>query len=214
MTELKRAPEQNEWPWWGLFHALVTISLSFTEKLPSSYASEMGMVPPVLALGVRGPKARSALQNIMGPSDPQLAGMTDCSSINAIYCRSQAEPLVYLPQLDSHVHRELCLWFGGRAARAALHGGVLDPASRCNRVRWWHWPACFWATVVLVGKARHGWQTSTRLVCFVLSISLLLKVWMNQSNGWEQSVHFQCSHMLLQSVKAFSLSQDRLFWLC
>nr|XP_038042800.1 uncharacterized protein C16orf71 homolog isoform X7 [Anas platyrhynchos] len=111
------------------------VLLSSSEKLPSSYASETGMVPPVLALGVRGPKARSALQNIMGPSDPQLAGVTDCTSINAIYCRSQAEPLVYLPQLDSRVHRELCLWFGGRAAHAALHGGVLDPASRCNRVR-------------------------------------------------------------------------------
>ncbi|XP_032053664.1 uncharacterized protein C16orf71 homolog [Aythya fuligula] len=86
------------------------VLLSSSEKLPSSYASEMGMVPPVLALGVRGPKARSTLQNIMGPSDPQLAGVTDCSSINAIYCRSQAEPLVYLPQLDSRVHRELCLW--------------------------------------------------------------------------------------------------------
>ncbi|XP_066834100.1 dynein axonemal assembly factor 8 isoform X6 [Anser cygnoides] len=111
------------------------VLLSSSEKLPSSYASEMGKVPPVLALGVRGPKARSTLQNIIGPSDPQLAGVTDCSSINAIYCRSQAEPLVYLPQLDSRVHRELCLWFGGRAAHAALHGGVLDPASRCNRVR-------------------------------------------------------------------------------
>ncbi|XP_068554859.1 dynein axonemal assembly factor 8 isoform X7 [Anas acuta] len=111
------------------------VLLSSSEKLPSSYASETGMVPPVLALGVRGPKARSTLQNIMGPSDPQLAGVTDCTSINAIYCRSQAEPLVYLPQLDSRVHRELCLWFGGRAAHAALHGGVLDPASRCNRVR-------------------------------------------------------------------------------
>nr|XP_047917542.1 dynein axonemal assembly factor 8 isoform X9 [Anser cygnoides] len=111
------------------------VLLSSSEKLPSSYASEMGKVPPVLALGMRGPKARSTLQNIIGPSDPQLAGVTDCSSINAIYCRSQAEPLVYLPQLDSRVHRELCLWFGGRAAHAALHGGVLDPASRCNRVR-------------------------------------------------------------------------------
>ncbi|XP_040430159.1 uncharacterized protein C16orf71 homolog isoform X7 [Cygnus olor] len=111
------------------------VLLSSSEKLPSSYASEMGKVLPVLALGVRGPKARSTLQNIIGPSDPQLAGVTDCSSINAIYCRSQAEPLVYLPQLDSRVHRELCLWFGGRAAHAALHGGVLDPASRCNRVR-------------------------------------------------------------------------------
>ncbi|XP_068276337.1 dynein axonemal assembly factor 8 [Nyctibius grandis] len=107
--------------------------LSSSEKLPPSYTSKTGKVPPVLALGVRGPKARSTLQNIMGPSDPQLASVTDRSSINAIYCRSQAEPLVYMPHLDSRVHRELCLWFGGRAAEAALHDGVLDPASRCDR---------------------------------------------------------------------------------
>ncbi|KAM6197249.1 dynein axonemal assembly factor 8 isoform 1-T1 [Sarcoramphus papa] len=109
------------------------VLLSSSEKLPSSYTSKTGKVPPVLALGVRGPKARSALQNIIGPSDPQLASVTDCSSINAIYCQSQAEPLVYLPHLDSRVHRELCLWFGGRAPDAALHTGVLHPASQCNR---------------------------------------------------------------------------------
>ncbi|XP_054067001.1 dynein axonemal assembly factor 8 [Rissa tridactyla] len=102
------------------------VLLSSSEKLPSSYTSKPGKVPPVLALGVRGPKARSTLQNVFGPSDPQLASVTDCGSINAIYCRSQAEPLLYLPHLDSRVHRELCLWFGGRVA------GVLDPASRCS----------------------------------------------------------------------------------
>ncbi|XP_052628942.1 dynein axonemal assembly factor 8 isoform X2 [Harpia harpyja] len=108
------------------------VLLFSSEKLPSSYTSKTGKVPPVLALGVRGPKACSTLQNIIGPSDPQLASMMDCSSINAIYCRSQAEPLVYLPHLDSCVHRELCLWFGGRDADAALHAGVLDLASQCN----------------------------------------------------------------------------------
>ncbi|KAM6379269.1 dynein axonemal assembly factor 8 [Pluvialis apricaria] len=108
------------------------VLLSSSEKLPSSYTSKTGKVPPVLALGVRGPKARHTLQNIIGPSDPQLASVTDCSSVNAIYCRHQAEPLVYLPHLESRVHRELCLWFGGRAAGAALHAGVLDPASLCN----------------------------------------------------------------------------------
>ncbi|XP_040540132.1 dynein axonemal assembly factor 8 isoform X2 [Gallus gallus] len=106
--------------------------LSSSEKLPSSYASE---TDKVLALGVRGPKGISTLQNTTGPSDPQLAGMTDCGSINAIYCMSHGEPPVYLPQQDSCVHRELCLWFGGRAADAALHGGILDPTSRCNRTR-------------------------------------------------------------------------------
>ena len=113
--------------------------LSFTEKLPASYTSKTGKVPPVLALGVRGPKARSTLQSIVGPSDPRLASVMDCSSINAIYGRSPAEPLVYLPFLDSHVHEELCLWFGARATCAVLPSGVLGLASRCDRARWWPW---------------------------------------------------------------------------
>ncbi|KAF4791896.1 hypothetical protein TURU_125046 [Turdus rufiventris] len=74
--------------------------LSSSEKLPSSYTSEPGKVPPVLALGVRGPKAHGILQDITQGSP---------------WARSQAEPLVSLP-LPSRVHRELCLWFGGRAA--------------------------------------------------------------------------------------------------
>ncbi|KAL2298753.1 hypothetical protein Nmel_014349 [Mimus melanotis] len=74
--------------------------LSSSEKLPSSYTSEPGKVPPVLAVGVRGPKARGILQDITHGSP---------------WARSQAEPLVSLP-LPSQVHRELCLWFGGRAA--------------------------------------------------------------------------------------------------
>ncbi|OPJ87665.1 hypothetical protein AV530_001090 [Patagioenas fasciata monilis] len=108
------------------------VLLSSSEKLPSSYTSKTGRVPPVLALSLRGPKAHSTLQNIFGPSDPQLASVTDCGSINAIYCRSQAEPLAYRPQRDSRVQRELCLWFAGRAAGAALCAGGLDLASRCD----------------------------------------------------------------------------------
>ncbi|XP_067162073.1 dynein axonemal assembly factor 8 isoform X3 [Apteryx mantelli] len=111
------------------------VLLSSSEKLPSSYTPEPGKMPPVLALGMRGPKACSTLQNIMGPSDPQLASVTDCASINALYCRSRAEPLAYLPHLDSRVHMELCLWFGGRAADAALHVGVLNLACRYNKAR-------------------------------------------------------------------------------
>ncbi|KAM6320086.1 LOW QUALITY PROTEIN: dynein axonemal assembly factor 8 [Podargus strigoides] len=106
--------------------------LSSSEKLPSSYTSKTGRVPPVQALGMRGPKACSTLQNIIGPPDPQLVSVTDSSSINAIYCRSQEEPLVCLPLLDSCVHRELCPWSGGRDADAA---GVLDLASQCDRAR-------------------------------------------------------------------------------
>ncbi|XP_062444303.1 dynein axonemal assembly factor 8 [Rhea pennata] len=111
------------------------VLLSSSEKLPSSYTPETGKMPPVLALGTRGLKARSTLQNIMGPSDPQLASVTDCTSINALYCRSQAEPLAYLPHLDSRVHRELCLWFGGRAVGAALHVGAMNLACRYNKAR-------------------------------------------------------------------------------
>ncbi|XP_030814278.1 uncharacterized protein C16orf71 homolog [Camarhynchus parvulus] len=70
--------------------------LSSSEKLPSSYTSEPGKVPPVLALGVRGPRAHGILQDIT----------RGCG---------RAEPVVFLP-LASRVHRELCLWFGGRAA--------------------------------------------------------------------------------------------------
>ncbi|XP_068062641.1 dynein axonemal assembly factor 8 [Anomalospiza imberbis] len=85
--------------------------LSSSEKLPSSYTSEPGKVPPVLALGVRGPKAHGILQDIT-----QGSGRA----------RSQAEPVVSLP-LPSRVHRELCLWFGGKAA------GILPPPSSSQR---------------------------------------------------------------------------------
>ncbi|XP_059718034.1 dynein axonemal assembly factor 8 [Haemorhous mexicanus] len=81
--------------------------LSSSEKLPSTYTSEPGRVPPVLALGVRGPRARGILQDI-------TRGW------------GRAEPVVSLP-LASRVHRELCLWFGGRAA------GILPPPSSSQR---------------------------------------------------------------------------------
>ncbi|XP_038276647.1 dynein axonemal assembly factor 8 isoform X2 [Dermochelys coriacea] len=113
-----------------------SVLLSSTDKLPSTYTPEAGKAPPVLALGLRGPKARNALQDIIGPSDPQLASMTDCGSINAIYCRSQAEPLAYLPHTDSRVHRELCLSFGGRACcDEVLHVGAQNPACKYNKSR-------------------------------------------------------------------------------
>nr|XP_025036287.1 uncharacterized protein C16orf71 homolog isoform X2 [Pelodiscus sinensis] len=124
-----------------------SVLLSSTDKLPSAYAPEAGKVPPVLALGVRGPNARSALQDIIGPSDPQLARMTDGSSINAIYCRSHAEPLAYLPHTDSRVHRELCLYFGGRACwEEVLLAGVQNPACKYNKTRPQS-PVCNRATV-------------------------------------------------------------------
>lgn len=180
MTDLKKSTGV-EWMTLGwVVPCFICMHLSFTEKLPSSYASE---TDKVLALGVRGPKGISTLQNITGPSDPQLAGMTDCSSINAIYCMSHGEPPVYLPQQDSCVHRELCLWFGGRAADAALHGGILDPTSRCNRTRWGCWPACLWVMVVLPGKAM--WRTDKHTVgtlCLYWSSAKSLRE--TESEGW------------------------------
>ncbi|KAM9016116.1 dynein axonemal assembly factor 8 [Ara ararauna] len=102
------------------------VLLSCSGKLPSSCTSKTSKVPPVVALGVRGPEACSILQALW------LASVMDCSSISAIYCRSPEETLVHLPLLDSHAQRELCLWFGGRAAASALHAGVLHPDSQGN----------------------------------------------------------------------------------
>ncbi|XP_061206649.1 dynein axonemal assembly factor 8 isoform X2 [Neopsephotus bourkii] len=103
------------------------VLLSCSGKLSSSCTSKTSKVQPVVALGVRGPEACSNLQA------PQLASMTDCSSISAIYCRSPEDPLIHLPLLDSYAQRELCLWFGGRAAASALHAGVLRTDSQCDR---------------------------------------------------------------------------------
>ncbi|KAJ6657589.1 hypothetical protein lerEdw1_002304, partial [Lerista edwardsae] len=102
--------------------------------LPSCYAQEK--VPGALALSLRGAHARTVLQDIMGPSDPQLAIVTDCCSVNAIYCGSRAEPLAYLPHTDHCVHRELCVWFGGRVCcEEMLRGGVPNPVCRCDKAR-------------------------------------------------------------------------------
>ncbi|XP_061456052.1 dynein axonemal assembly factor 8 isoform X3 [Rhineura floridana] len=108
--------------------------LSSTVTPPPCYAQEKAL--PVLALSFRGPKVRSALQDIMGPSDPQLARVTDSCSVNAIYCSTRSDPLAYLPHLGSRVHRELCFWFGGRACRKEiLHSGIPNPVRKCNEPR-------------------------------------------------------------------------------
>ncbi|XP_028670098.2 dynein axonemal assembly factor 8 isoform X2 [Erpetoichthys calabaricus] len=68
---------------------------------------------PVLALAFRGPRAISVWQDIAGPSDSVLAGMTDPNSINAMYCPPD-QAFFYSPRLGSHIQSELCTWFGGR----------------------------------------------------------------------------------------------------
>ncbi|XP_066496915.1 dynein axonemal assembly factor 8 [Tiliqua scincoides] len=90
----------------------------------SMLLSSMDNEPSVLALSLRGVKARSVLQDIIGPSDPQLAILTDCCSMNAIYCTSRTEPLAYLPHTDHRVLRELRCYFGGvtRCAFSCLRG--------------------------------------------------------------------------------------------
>nr|XP_056722552.1 dynein axonemal assembly factor 8 [Euleptes europaea] len=94
-----------------LLYPPYNILLSSAVTLPPSHAPEKEL--PVLALSLRGPNARGVLQDIVGPSDPRLARVTDRRSINAKYCASPAQPLVYLPRTESRVHRELCVWFGG-----------------------------------------------------------------------------------------------------
>nr|XP_055045650.1 dynein axonemal assembly factor 8 isoform X3 [Misgurnus anguillicaudatus] len=84
---------------------------------------------PVLALSLRGPHAKSQWREIAGPADPKLARKTDPASINALYCHSRDQPLLYSPQLLSLVHLGLCLWFGGRIANNNL-AGIQDAGNR------------------------------------------------------------------------------------
>uniref|UniRef100_A0ACB8FKL9 Uncharacterized protein n=1 Tax=Sphaerodactylus townsendi TaxID=933632 RepID=A0ACB8FKL9_9SAUR len=117
-----------------LLYAPYDILLSSAVTLPPSYMPEKEL--PVLGLSLRGPNARAVLQNIMGPSDPRLASVTDSHSINAAYCTSRAQPLAYLPHTDSRVHRELCVWFGGRACcEERLRSGACPPACKRSKPR-------------------------------------------------------------------------------
>ncbi|KAL8175131.1 UNVERIFIED_CONTAM: hypothetical protein K2H54_014094 [Gekko kuhli] len=108
--------------------------LSSAVTLPPSYAPEKEL--PVLAVSLRGSNARGVLQDIVGPSDPRLASVTDSCSINASYCASPAQPLVYLPRTDGRVHRELCVWFGGRVCHEEVPcGGAQHPVCKCRKRR-------------------------------------------------------------------------------
>ncbi|XP_073670135.1 dynein axonemal assembly factor 8 [Paramisgurnus dabryanus] len=89
---------------------------------------------PVLTLTLRGPHAKSQWREIAGPPDPKLARKTDPACINALYCHSRDQPLLYSPQLLSLVHLGLCLWFGGRMANNNLAGSdqIQDASNREN----------------------------------------------------------------------------------
>ncbi|MBN3320104.1 NDK7 kinase, partial [Atractosteus spatula] len=92
-----------------------------TGCLPSGY--EQSCAPkPVLALAFRGPRAAAVWLDVTGPSDPQLASLTDPNSINATHCSSSDRPLFYTPRLASRIQWGLCIWFGGRVPV----GGTFD----------------------------------------------------------------------------------------
>ncbi|XP_069502974.1 dynein axonemal assembly factor 8 [Ambystoma mexicanum] len=115
-----------------LLYPQPSVLLLSTEHVPSSYIAQSGKaVPPVLAIALRGTQARTMWQDICGPTDPQLACLTDCHSLNALYCQSREEPLLYSPHTDGRILQELCVWFGGRVpSDGVVHVGIQNPSSK------------------------------------------------------------------------------------
>ncbi|XP_067912833.1 dynein axonemal assembly factor 8 isoform X2 [Heterodontus francisci] len=106
-------------------------------KLPSAYTPDDADPRPVLAFALRGLNAGTLWMDIVGPSDPQLASVTDQHSINALYCKHRDEPLLYFPHQESRVHWELCVWFGGRIPENGIvRVGIQNPgrknSSKCR----------------------------------------------------------------------------------
>ncbi|XP_048465465.1 dynein axonemal assembly factor 8 isoform X3 [Rhincodon typus] len=100
-------------------------------KLPSIYTPDDANPRPVLALALRGMNAGSLWMDIVGPSDPQLASVTDQHSINALYCKHRDEPLLYSPHQKSRIHWELCVWFGGRVPENGIvRVGIQNPGTK------------------------------------------------------------------------------------
>ncbi|GCB66529.1 hypothetical protein scyTo_0010113 [Scyliorhinus torazame] len=98
-------------------------------KLPSAYTPDNAR--PILALALRGVNARALWMDIVGPSDPQLASVTDQHSINALYCKHRDEPVLYSPHQESRIHWELCVWFGGRIPENGIvRVGVQNPGRK------------------------------------------------------------------------------------
>eukprot|EP00062_Callorhinchus_milii_P009056 gi/632952430/ref/XP_007891847.1/ PREDICTED: uncharacterized protein C16orf71 homolog isoform X2 [Callorhinchus milii] len=109
-------------------HSLLTDS---TGKLPSTYCSDDTKTMPVLALALRGANARVLWMDIVGPFDPGVASVTDRHSINALYCKSRSEPLLYSPRQESRIYWELYVWFGGRVPEDGIvQVGIQNPVRR------------------------------------------------------------------------------------
>ncbi|XP_078519163.1 dynein axonemal assembly factor 8 isoform X2 [Lissotriton helveticus] len=115
-----------------LLYPQPSVLLLSTEYVPSSYRNQPEKnLPPVLVIALRGPRASTTWQDISGPSDPQLACLTDHHSLNALYCQSRAEPLLYSPHTESRVLQELCVWFGGRVpSDGVVHVGIQNPSNK------------------------------------------------------------------------------------
>ncbi|XP_072125360.1 dynein axonemal assembly factor 8 isoform X1 [Mobula birostris] len=103
-------------------------------KLPSTYGPDGNTTPrSVLALALRGVNAGTLWTDIVGPSDPQLAIVTDRHSINALYCKHRDEPLLYSPHQESRIQWELCVWFGGRVPENGIvQVGIQNPAEKSS----------------------------------------------------------------------------------
>ncbi|XP_078414864.1 dynein axonemal assembly factor 8 isoform X3 [Cetorhinus maximus] len=100
-------------------------------KLPSAYTPDDADSRPVLALALRGLNAGALWMDIVGPSDPQLASVTDQHSINALYCKHRDEPVLYSPHQESRIHWELCVWFGGRIPENGIvRVGIQNPGRK------------------------------------------------------------------------------------
>ncbi|XP_043567478.1 dynein axonemal assembly factor 8 isoform X5 [Chiloscyllium plagiosum] len=100
-------------------------------KLPSVYTPDDADPRPVLALALRGMNAGSLWMDIVGPTDPQLASVTDQHSINALYCKHRDEPLLYTPHQKIRIYWELCVWFGGRVPENGIvRVGIQNPGTK------------------------------------------------------------------------------------
>uniref|UniRef100_UPI00398F3AE4 dynein axonemal assembly factor 8 n=1 Tax=Pristiophorus japonicus TaxID=55135 RepID=UPI00398F3AE4 len=114
-----------------LLHPSHSLLAESAGKLPSAYTQDDADPRPVLALALRGVNACALWMDIVGPSDPQLASVTDQHSINALYCKHRNEPLLYSPHQESRVHWELCVWFGGRIPENGIvQVGIQNPGKK------------------------------------------------------------------------------------
>ncbi|XP_078274069.1 dynein axonemal assembly factor 8 [Rhinoraja longicauda] len=102
-------------------------------RLPSAYSCDDTSARCVLALALRGVNAGTLWTDIVGPSDPRLATVTDQHSINALYCEHREEPLLYSPHQESRIQWELCVWFGGRIPENGIvQVGIQNPGKKSS----------------------------------------------------------------------------------